>query len=159
MLLYLLCQRNLAGNPAAAPSARGGLPASSWQRPAEPDSAGWAATSQACLLPEHTAIQCFNRQFCLFPVQINYITVNAFSAAVTMNNLFPFSRQRKDELEQRMSTLQESRRELMVQLEQLMMLLKVPESRGGVMGVQLGTLTSLHLVTALWTFAILTSTS
>ncbi|XP_054596970.2 dystrobrevin alpha isoform X5 [Nothobranchius furzeri] len=33
-------------------------------------------------------------------------------------------RQRKDELEQRMSTLQESRRELMVQLEQLMMLLK-----------------------------------
>uniref|UniRef100_A0A3B5ATQ5 Dystrobrevin alpha n=1 Tax=Stegastes partitus TaxID=144197 RepID=A0A3B5ATQ5_9TELE len=32
--------------------------------------------------------------------------------------------QRKDELEQRMSTLQESRRELMVQLEQLMMLLK-----------------------------------
>lgn len=34
-------------------------------------------------------------------------------------------RQRKDELEQRMSTLQESRRELMVQLEQLMMLLKV----------------------------------
>lgn len=37
-------------------------------------------------------------------------------------------RQRKDELEQRMSTLQESRRELMVQLEQLMMLLKVPET-------------------------------
>ncbi|XP_031418806.1 dystrobrevin alpha isoform X3 [Clupea harengus] len=33
-------------------------------------------------------------------------------------------RQRKDELEQRMSALQESRRELMVQLEQLMMLLK-----------------------------------
>lgn len=40
---------------------------------------------------------------------------------------FPSDRQRKDELEQRMSTLQESRRELMVQLEQLMMLLKVPE--------------------------------
>ena len=40
--------------------------------------------------------------------------------------IFPFlGRQRKDELEQRMSTLQESRRELMVQLEQLMMLLKV----------------------------------
>lgn len=38
-------------------------------------------------------------------------------------------RQRKDELEQRMSTLQESRRELMVQLEQLMMLLKVEEER------------------------------
>lgn len=38
---------------------------------------------------------------------------------------FFFSRHRKDELEQRMSTLQESRRELMVQLEQLMMLLKV----------------------------------
>ncbi|TRY90226.1 hypothetical protein DNTS_005831, partial [Danionella cerebrum] len=33
-------------------------------------------------------------------------------------------RQRKEELEQRMSTLQESRRELMVQLEQLMLLLK-----------------------------------
>ncbi|XP_065114701.1 dystrobrevin alpha isoform X3 [Paramisgurnus dabryanus] len=33
-------------------------------------------------------------------------------------------RQRKEELEQRMSALQESRRELMVQLEQLMMLLK-----------------------------------
>ncbi|XP_005912688.1 dystrobrevin alpha isoform X4 [Simochromis diagramma] len=38
-------------------------------------------------------------------------------------------RQRKDELEQRMSTLQESRRELMVQLEQLMMLLKQEEER------------------------------
>ncbi|XP_005476462.1 dystrobrevin alpha isoform X8 [Oreochromis niloticus] len=38
-------------------------------------------------------------------------------------------RQRKDELEQRMSTLQESRRELMVQLEQLMMLLKREEER------------------------------
>ncbi|XP_014894627.1 dystrobrevin alpha isoform X11 [Poecilia latipinna] len=38
-------------------------------------------------------------------------------------------RQRKDELEQRMSTLQESRRELMVQLEQLMMLLKPEEER------------------------------
>ncbi|XP_071346630.1 dystrobrevin alpha isoform X4 [Trachinotus anak] len=38
-------------------------------------------------------------------------------------------RQRKDELEQRMSTLQESRRELMVQLEQLMMLLKLEEER------------------------------
>uniref|UniRef100_A0A3P8VLZ6 Dystrobrevin n=1 Tax=Cynoglossus semilaevis TaxID=244447 RepID=A0A3P8VLZ6_CYNSE len=37
-------------------------------------------------------------------------------------------RQRKDELEQRMSSLQESRRELMVQLEQLMMLLKSPSS-------------------------------
>ncbi|XP_055084477.1 dystrobrevin alpha isoform X3 [Periophthalmus magnuspinnatus] len=38
-------------------------------------------------------------------------------------------RQRKDELEQRMSTLQESRRELMVQLEQLMMLLKIEEEK------------------------------
>ncbi|XP_035027094.1 dystrobrevin alpha isoform X5 [Hippoglossus stenolepis] len=38
-------------------------------------------------------------------------------------------RQRKDELEQRMSSLQESRRELMVQLEQLMMLLKLEEER------------------------------
>ncbi|XP_054870181.1 dystrobrevin alpha isoform X2 [Amphiprion ocellaris] len=38
-------------------------------------------------------------------------------------------RQRKDELEQRMSALQESRRELMVQLEQLMMLLKLEEER------------------------------
>jgi len=36
-----------------------------------------------------------------------------------------FLRQRKDELEQRMSALQESRRELMVQLEGLMKLLKV----------------------------------
>ena len=35
------------------------------------------------------------------------------------------NRQRKDELEQRMSALQESRRELMVQLEGLMRLLKV----------------------------------
>ena len=34
-------------------------------------------------------------------------------------------RQRKDELEMRMSTLQETRRELMVQLEGLMKLLKV----------------------------------
>ncbi|XP_072297762.1 dystrobrevin alpha isoform X7 [Eucyclogobius newberryi] len=38
-------------------------------------------------------------------------------------------RQRKDELEQRMSSLQESRRELMVQLEQLMMLLKIEEEQ------------------------------
>ncbi|XP_033846342.1 dystrobrevin beta-like isoform X1 [Periophthalmus magnuspinnatus] len=38
-------------------------------------------------------------------------------------------RQRKDELEQRMSTLQESRRELMVQLEGLMKLLKDEEQR------------------------------
>ncbi|XP_048030093.1 dystrobrevin alpha isoform X7 [Megalobrama amblycephala] len=36
-------------------------------------------------------------------------------------------RQRKEELEQRMSALQESRRELMVQLEQLMLLLKEEE--------------------------------
>ncbi|XP_031512439.1 dystrobrevin beta-like isoform X4 [Papio anubis] len=36
----------------------------------------------------------------------------------------PTKRQRKDELEQRMSALQESRRELMVQLEELMKLLK-----------------------------------
>uniref|UniRef100_A0A673X2K3 Dystrobrevin n=1 Tax=Salmo trutta TaxID=8032 RepID=A0A673X2K3_SALTR len=40
-------------------------------------------------------------------------------------------RQRKDELEQRMSALQESRRELMVQLEQLMLLLKVREKTQG----------------------------
>uniref|UniRef100_A0A8K9WKY6 Dystrobrevin n=1 Tax=Oncorhynchus mykiss TaxID=8022 RepID=A0A8K9WKY6_ONCMY len=40
-------------------------------------------------------------------------------------------RQRKDELEQRMSALQESRRELMVQLEQLMLLLKVCEKTQG----------------------------
>ncbi|CAK6957640.1 dystrobrevin alpha isoform X2 [Scomber scombrus] len=43
-------------------------------------------------------------------------------------------RQRKDELEQRMSTLQESRRELMVQLEQLMMLLKEEERRQATQG-------------------------
>lgn len=39
-------------------------------------------------------------------------------------------RQRKDELEQRMSSLQESRRELMVQLEGLMKLLKVMNAAG-----------------------------
>uniref|UniRef100_A0A8D3C0X7 Dystrobrevin, beta a n=1 Tax=Scophthalmus maximus TaxID=52904 RepID=A0A8D3C0X7_SCOMX len=38
-------------------------------------------------------------------------------------------RQRKDELEQRMSSLQESRRELMVQLEGLMKLLKVTQAQ------------------------------
>ncbi|XP_016160961.1 PREDICTED: dystrobrevin beta-like, partial [Ficedula albicollis] len=38
-------------------------------------------------------------------------------------------RQRKDELEQRMSALQESRRELMVQLEGLMKLLKEEEQK------------------------------
>ncbi|XP_051537890.1 dystrobrevin alpha-like isoform X2 [Myxocyprinus asiaticus] len=38
-------------------------------------------------------------------------------------------RQRKEELEQRMSALQESRRELMVQLEQLMLLLKEEEQK------------------------------
>ncbi|XP_030218628.1 dystrobrevin alpha isoform X9 [Gadus morhua] len=43
-------------------------------------------------------------------------------------------RQRKDELEQRMSTLQESRRELMVQLEQLMMLLKEEEQKQATQG-------------------------
>lgn len=41
------------------------------------------------------------------------------------DGLFLPDRQRKDELEQRMSALQESRRELMVQLEGLMKLLKV----------------------------------
>lgn len=40
-------------------------------------------------------------------------------------------RQRKDELEQRMSSLQESRRELMVQLEGLMKLLKVTHTQLG----------------------------
>lgn len=46
-------------------------------------------------------------------------------------SFFPFSlRQRKDELEQRMSSLQESRRELMVQLEGLMKLLKVTNTVG-----------------------------
>ncbi|GAA6094041.1 dystrobrevin, beta a isoform X1, partial [Tachysurus ichikawai] len=37
--------------------------------------------------------------------------------------------QRKDELEQRMSALQESRRELMVQLEGLMKLLKEEDQK------------------------------
>lgn len=41
-------------------------------------------------------------------------------------------RQRKDELEQRMSSLQESRRELMVQLEGLMKLLKVTNTQRAV---------------------------
>ena len=60
---------------------------------------------------------------------------------------FGMNRQRKDELEQRMSALQESRRELMVQLEGLMKLLKVPlhtnslldsqhKSQIGILGVQ-----------------------
>ncbi|KAK2855366.1 hypothetical protein Q7C36_007235 [Tachysurus vachellii] len=40
-------------------------------------------------------------------------------------------RQRKEELEDRMSALQESRRELMVQLEQLMLLLKEEERKQG----------------------------
>lgn len=39
----------------------------------------------------------------------------------------PRCRHRKDELERRMSALQESRRELMVQLEGLMRLLKVED--------------------------------
>ncbi|XP_031665914.1 dystrobrevin alpha isoform X7 [Oncorhynchus kisutch] len=43
-------------------------------------------------------------------------------------------RQRKDELEQRMSALQESRRELMVQLEQLMLLLKEEERKQATYG-------------------------
>ncbi|XP_076769030.1 dystrobrevin alpha isoform X4 [Arvicanthis niloticus] len=43
-------------------------------------------------------------------------------------------RQRKDELEQRMSALQESRRELMVQLEGLMKLLKEEELKQGTQG-------------------------
>lgn len=42
-----------------------------------------------------------------------------------MSSYLLVGRQRKDELEQRMSALQESRRELMVQLEGLMKLLKV----------------------------------
>ncbi|XP_015715247.1 dystrobrevin beta isoform X6 [Coturnix japonica] len=45
-------------------------------------------------------------------------------------------RQRKDELEQRMSALQESRRELMVQLEGLMKLLKEEEQKQAVSGLQ-----------------------
>lgn len=48
-------------------------------------------------------------------------TPGSFSACLSR----PWHRQRKDELEQRMSALQESRRELMVQLEGLMKLLKV----------------------------------
>ncbi|KAK6302758.1 hypothetical protein J4Q44_G00271130 [Coregonus suidteri] len=43
-------------------------------------------------------------------------------------------RQRKDELEQRMSALQESRRELMVQLEHLMLLLKEEERKQATQG-------------------------
>ncbi|KAG8133569.1 hypothetical protein E2320_011340, partial [Naja naja] len=46
----------------------------------------------------------------------------------------PESIQRKDELEQRMSALQESRRELMVQLEGLMKLLKEEELKQGTQG-------------------------
>lgn len=46
-------------------------------------------------------------------------------ALFLMGSFLLSDRQRKDELEQRMSALQESRRELMVQLEGLMKLLKV----------------------------------
>lgn len=53
----------------------------------------------------------FQEIFCLFSLLTERLNVSY--------------RQRKDELEQRMSSLQESRRELMVQLEGLMKLLKV----------------------------------
>lgn len=46
---------------------------------------------------------------------------------ISLNSRF-WCRHRKDELERRMSALQESRRELMVQLEGLMRLLKVKQS-------------------------------
>ncbi|TSO15203.1 Dystrobrevin beta [Bagarius yarrelli] len=51
----------------------------------------------------------------------NNMTISAPPPSVSPS---PSQRQRKDELEQRMSALQESRRELMVQLEGLMKLLK-----------------------------------
>lgn len=46
--IVLCCrlQRNPAGNPAAASSARGGVPASARQSPAEPHPAGRAAATQ-----------------------------------------------------------------------------------------------------------------
>lgn len=53
-----------------------------------------------------------------------------FFVCVLTERLNVSSRQRKDELEQRMSSLQESRRELMVQLEGLMKLLKVMHAAG-----------------------------
>lgn len=53
LVLYTVCfclsQRNPTGNPAAAPSAWGGLPAATWQGSAEPHSSGWATTSQVTL--------------------------------------------------------------------------------------------------------------
>lgn len=65
---------------------------------------------------------------------------NCFQIGPRVRRVFPFFhanreavclsfRQRKDELEQRMSSLQESRRELMVQLEGLMKLLKVTNTQ------------------------------
>lgn len=48
--------------------------------------------------------------------------------SVSSGHLFSPDRHRKDELERRMSALQESRRELMVQLEGLMRLLKVNQA-------------------------------
>jgi hypothetical protein len=53
-------------------------------------------------------------------------------------------RQRKDELEQRMSALQESRRELMVQLEGLMKLLKVRARPSGILSPPLASFISHH---------------
>ncbi|KAM9458175.1 dystrobrevin alpha-like isoform 6-T6 [Salvelinus alpinus] len=55
-------------------------------------------------------------------------------------------RQRKDELEQRMSALQESRRELMVQLEQLMLLLKEEERKQATQGPGSPRLSPSHTV-------------
>lgn len=57
MELFVSCicdclQRNPAGNSAAAASARGGVPASTWQSPAEPHPAGRATASQVALHPE-----------------------------------------------------------------------------------------------------------
>lgn len=108
-----LQQRNPAGDPASAPSAWGGVSAAYRQRSAEPHPAGWATTSQV-------------PAFVFATYWTTFLRVCGRSSRLYW---LDFCRQRKDELEQRMSTLQESRRELMVQLEQLMMLLKVAHSK------------------------------
>lgn len=115
-----LPQRNPAGDPASAPSARGGVSAAYRQRSAEPHLAGWAPSSQ---VPAFVFATCHSTaRFVRRLYWASFLRVCGRSSCLYW---IVFCRQRKDELEQRMSTLQESRRELMVQLEQLMMLLKV----------------------------------
>ena len=63
-----------------------------------------------------------------FYIHIQVAPSSIFFFDVSRKTLSLCCRHRKDELERRMSALQESRRELMVQLEGLMRLLKVRQS-------------------------------